>query len=113
MRVNGPPMGPGQLGWLDMGLQALEQTPLNEGDKANIVLLVSVYVLGQTRSTVDVTAACEAGAEHDGTDLEEDFALTPTKGWTRTSPSGSSANWTACRPESRLAPEVAHIPLGG
>jgi AcrR family transcriptional regulator len=76
MTVNGPPMGPGQLGWLDRGLQALEDTPLSEGDKANVVLLVSVYVLGQTRVTVDVTAAYEAGAQRGDTDLDEDFALT-------------------------------------
>jgi hypothetical protein len=41
-----------------------------------VVLLVSVYVLGQTRVTVDVTAAYEAGAQRGDTDLDEDFALT-------------------------------------
>jgi AcrR family transcriptional regulator len=42
-------MGPSQLAWLDYGLRALQDTPLSEAEKADLILLLNGYVFWQAR----------------------------------------------------------------
>jgi AcrR family transcriptional regulator len=49
----GPMMGPGQLAWLDRGLQALADTDLTEHDKANVILLLNGHVFWAARLAAD------------------------------------------------------------
>ncbi|HZI97981.1 MAG TPA: TetR/AcrR family transcriptional regulator [Actinomycetales bacterium] len=61
--ITGPPMGPRQLAWLDRALQTLESTPLDEGERLNAILLVTVYVLGQTRLAEEVRRGTQAAMD--------------------------------------------------
>ena len=61
--ITGPPMGPRQLAWMDRALQALESTPLEEGEKVNAILLVTVYVLGQTRLAEEIRRGEQAARD--------------------------------------------------
>lgn len=45
--INGPPMGPNNLAWMDSALQALEGTGLPPEDKLYVLLLLTVYVRGE------------------------------------------------------------------
>jgi AcrR family transcriptional regulator len=47
--VREPPLGPNMLGWMDLGLQAFAGTLLSEQEKLSSMLLVDVYVRGQTQ----------------------------------------------------------------
>jgi AcrR family transcriptional regulator len=49
-----PPLTPNQIGWMERGLEALAETGLAEQEKLSSMLLVDVYVRGQTQLTVGV-----------------------------------------------------------
>lgn len=55
--IQGPPMTPNQVAWLDDGLRALRDTGLAEHEKASVVLLLSGYVRNEAVLTADLTAA--------------------------------------------------------
>lgn len=45
--VSTPPLGPGQLGWLDRGLDALRDTRISNDERMSVALTVLAYVRGQ------------------------------------------------------------------
>lgn len=49
VRVAEPPLGPNQLQWMEAGLDALAGTRLSEQEKLSSLLLVDVFVRGQTQ----------------------------------------------------------------
>src|SRR2546422_319576 len=55
--AGGPPLGPGQLAWLDAGLAALCDTQLTERDKLAAVMAVLHYVRGA--AALDIEAAVQ------------------------------------------------------
>lgn len=59
--VSEPPLAPNPLAWMEAGLQALSGMPLRESEKLSTMLLVDVYVRGQTQLALQVRAA-DAGA---------------------------------------------------
>lgn len=60
--ISGPPMGPGMIGWVESALQALAPTPLEEGEKVGVVMLVSGYVLQAERLVSEIARAAAGGA---------------------------------------------------
>lgn len=54
LHVTEPPLTPNQVGWLEIGLDALARTPLTEQEKLSSMLLVDVYVRGQLRLSLGV-----------------------------------------------------------
>lgn len=54
--ISAPPVGPGNLAWLDSALAALAGTPIGEGAKVAIVMGVVTYVHGEIRLGVDLAA---------------------------------------------------------
>jgi AcrR family transcriptional regulator len=60
--VSAPPLGPRSLLWLEAGLMALSGTPLDEGEKVGIVLLVTGFVRSEARLWGELEAAAGAAA---------------------------------------------------
>ena len=60
--VSAPPLGPRSLLWLEAGLMALSGTPLDEGEKVGIVLLVTGFVRSEARLWGELEAAADAPA---------------------------------------------------
>jgi AcrR family transcriptional regulator len=50
------PFGPNRLAWLESGLRALADTPLEELDKAALLLLLNGYVFSEARLTAEIGA---------------------------------------------------------
>jgi AcrR family transcriptional regulator len=48
------PFGPRRLGWLERGLRALEETAIDDPEKAALILVLNNYVFSQARSNVEV-----------------------------------------------------------
>ncbi|MGW6282243.1 TetR/AcrR family transcriptional regulator [Kribbella sp. NPDC055071] len=46
-----PPLSPNQLGWMEAGLRAFDDTPLTPADRLSAMLLVNIYVRGTTQLT--------------------------------------------------------------
>jgi AcrR family transcriptional regulator len=67
--VSEPPLAPNQLGWMERGLRAFAGTPLTEQQKLSSLLLVEVYVRGQTLLS---TQLGEAGAHSTAARREAD-----------------------------------------
>jgi AcrR family transcriptional regulator len=63
--INAPPLGPRSLLWFEAGLMALARTPLDEGEKVGIVLLVTGFVRSEARlwGELDAGAGAAAGQE--------------------------------------------------
>ncbi len=71
--VSAPPLGPRSLLWLEAGLMALSGTPLEEGEKVGIVLLVTGFVRSEVRLWGELEAAVGAAAgpeDPDGADAD-------------------------------------------
>ncbi|MFD4442325.1 TetR/AcrR family transcriptional regulator [Nocardia sp. NPDC058519] len=51
---SGPPMGPNSIAWLDAGLQALRAQPLPEPIKLQLVMNLSMFVVGRRRAARDL-----------------------------------------------------------
>ncbi|MFD9501126.1 TetR/AcrR family transcriptional regulator [Streptomyces sp. NPDC060035] len=58
--ISGPPASPHSVAWWEQGLQALEGSGLNEGDKISVILLVSGFVRNEALLMSDLAAAVEA-----------------------------------------------------
>ena len=56
IRITEPPLGPNQIGWMELGLAAMAETVLTEQDKLSALLLVDVYVRGQSQLALQLTA---------------------------------------------------------
>ena len=57
VRITEPPLAPNQIGWMEIGLAAMAGTPLSEQEKLSALLLVDVYVRGQTQLSMQLTTA--------------------------------------------------------
>uniref|UniRef100_A0AAU3GTN5 TetR/AcrR family transcriptional regulator n=1 Tax=Streptomyces sp. NBC_01401 TaxID=2903854 RepID=A0AAU3GTN5_9ACTN len=58
--IAGPPASPHSIAWWEQGLQALESSGLDEGDKISVILLVSGFVRNEALLMSDLAAAVEA-----------------------------------------------------
>lgn len=67
--ISGPPMGPNNLGWMNAALEALAATRLTEADKLLILLMLTVYVRGESALGLQIS---EASARTGVTELERD-----------------------------------------
>ncbi|MGD0560333.1 MAG: TetR/AcrR family transcriptional regulator [Streptosporangiaceae bacterium] len=61
--VSGLPVYPNNVAWFEQGLAAVADTPLTEGQKASVVLLVSGYVRNEATTGTDIAAAIRARAD--------------------------------------------------
>jgi AcrR family transcriptional regulator len=52
--ISPPPPTPSQMAWLERGLLAFEDTPLTEGDKAAIMLMLNGFVHWEARLTAEL-----------------------------------------------------------
>jgi AcrR family transcriptional regulator len=52
--ISPPPPTPNQMAWLEYGLRGLEDTPLAEGDKAAIMLMLNGVVTWEARLTAEI-----------------------------------------------------------
>jgi AcrR family transcriptional regulator len=55
--IVGPPLTPGQVAWIEKGLQILSVTSLTESEKVAVVGLLAAYALTEARLDVDLTSA--------------------------------------------------------
>jgi AcrR family transcriptional regulator len=56
----GPPVTPNSLGWLELALQYMRDTALNEGQKMSVILLISNYVRNSATVEAQIDAAVRA-----------------------------------------------------
>lgn len=61
--ITEPPLAPHQTAWLEQGLQALAHTGLSEQQKLSSMLLVDVFVRGQTQLTLGIAPPQPGGGE--------------------------------------------------
>ncbi|MDT0270414.1 TetR/AcrR family transcriptional regulator [Streptomyces sp. DSM 44915] len=57
--IGAPPFGPNNLAWMEAALAAMDETPLNEGDMMEVLMILTSFVLGSTRQEVSMTRASE------------------------------------------------------
>jgi AcrR family transcriptional regulator len=57
--ISPPPPTPSQMQWLDRGLRALADTPLPEGDKAAVMLMLNGLVSWEARLTAELARSPE------------------------------------------------------
>lgn len=57
MPVTNPPMGPSAFAWIERGLAALEDTPLRDDEKLEVLGAISAYALAEARMAFDEAAA--------------------------------------------------------
>ncbi|KAB1145074.1 TetR/AcrR family transcriptional regulator [Streptomyces luteolifulvus] len=60
--ITGPPVTPNQIIWLERGLHCLGDTPLSEGDKLSVIMLLSGYTRSEATVSADVEATFMAKA---------------------------------------------------
>lgn len=63
-RMSAPPLGPNNMAWLETGLAALGQTRIPEALKLQLVMNLSLYIIGRVRLAEEIKAE-EEGAEGD------------------------------------------------
>jgi AcrR family transcriptional regulator len=61
--VTAPPVGPNNIGWLELGLTVLSETGLGPRDRMDVYLTLSSYLLGSERITIEVTRAYQAALQ--------------------------------------------------
>ncbi|MGW5146711.1 TetR/AcrR family transcriptional regulator [Rhodococcus koreensis] len=61
LTISAPPTGPNNLAWLEAGLRAVSDTGLAEDRKLQVVLNVSLFVIGRARFALDLERS--AGVE--------------------------------------------------
>ncbi|MEU1984761.1 TetR/AcrR family transcriptional regulator [Nocardia sp. NPDC019395] len=54
VRLSAPPLGPNNMAWLETGLAALAQTRVPEPMKLQLVMNLSLYVIGRARSAAEI-----------------------------------------------------------
>ncbi|MEU0845570.1 TetR/AcrR family transcriptional regulator [Streptomyces sp. NPDC005962] len=57
--TSAPPMTPNSVAWMERGLVCLRDTPLSEGAKIYVLLLVTGFVRNEARLSADLAAAAE------------------------------------------------------
>lgn len=67
--ISGPPMGPNNLTWMNGALGALGGTGLTEADKLLVLLMLTVYIRGESTLGLQIS---EASARTGVTELERD-----------------------------------------
>jgi AcrR family transcriptional regulator len=70
--VSPPPPTPSQMAWLERGLRALADTPLDEGDKAAIMLMLNGMVTWEARLTAELAAEPQMVYAHVARELVDD-----------------------------------------
>ncbi|MGP4113969.1 TetR/AcrR family transcriptional regulator [Streptomyces sp. 4N509B] len=55
--LNGPPMGPNDLAWMEAGLAPLADGGLTEGEMVGVLMLLTGYVMNEVRQEVSMTRA--------------------------------------------------------
>ena len=60
--ISGPPVTPNAIAWLEVGLECLRDTGLEEGEKLSVMLLVTGFVRTQASLQADIAEAQAAGA---------------------------------------------------
>ncbi|WP_067713728.1 TetR/AcrR family transcriptional regulator [Nocardia yamanashiensis] len=63
--MSGPPTGPNNMDWLETGLSALADLPIPEPQRLQLMVNLSLYVIGRTRFLREMTK--RAKEEHDYT----------------------------------------------
>ncbi|MEV2247611.1 TetR/AcrR family transcriptional regulator [Streptomyces sp. NPDC049970] len=58
--ISGPPASPHSVAWWEQGLQALEGSGLDEGDRISVILLITGFVRNEALLMSDMAAAVEA-----------------------------------------------------
>jgi AcrR family transcriptional regulator len=67
--ISGPPVTPNAIAWLEVGLDCLRDTGLDEHEKLSVILLVTGYVRNQGLLQADIAAAQAAGAAAAGPEM--------------------------------------------
>jgi AcrR family transcriptional regulator len=62
--ITGPPLTPGQVAWIEKGLQILSVTSLTESEKVAVVGLLASFALSEARLAVDLSSAPGRGNAH-------------------------------------------------
>jgi AcrR family transcriptional regulator len=57
---------PSQLGWMDRGLAAMDETALTEDERTEVLLLINGYVYWEARLSADLERAHEGGVPIEG-----------------------------------------------
>jgi AcrR family transcriptional regulator len=60
--ISGPPVTPNAIAWLEVGLDCLRGTGLEEGEKLSVILLLTGFVRNQAMIQADIAAAQASGA---------------------------------------------------
>jgi AcrR family transcriptional regulator len=61
--ITEPPLAPHQTAWMEQGLQAMRHTGMSEQQKLSSMLLVDVFVRGQTQLTLGIAPPQASGGE--------------------------------------------------
>jgi AcrR family transcriptional regulator len=61
--IDGPPVGPNQLEWMERALSATELMGLPESDRMDVVLVISSYVRGHAQVSVGMIASMQESGE--------------------------------------------------
>jgi hypothetical protein len=63
--INGPPISPNQIIWLERGLQCLTRTGLSESEKLSVIMLLSGFTRNEATVSAEIQAAfsTQASAE--------------------------------------------------
>ena len=131
--ISSPPLGPNNLQWLEAALSCLRSTALTEQQKVSVVLLVSGFVRNEETLTMNIVAKMLANGDPPRTTAGRlpgsstkrssrrcapPWSLgrwrtrtPPTRAWTPSSSSGSSASWTASRSSSTNSARPGRAPL--
>jgi AcrR family transcriptional regulator len=59
--ISGPPVTPNAIAWLEVGLDCLRDTGVEEGEKLSVILLLTGFVRNQAMLEADIAAAQAAG----------------------------------------------------
>jgi AcrR family transcriptional regulator len=59
--ITGPPTTPNQVAWMEHGLACMRETGLAEGEKLQVILLLSGFVRSEALLAADVRGAAEGG----------------------------------------------------
>jgi AcrR family transcriptional regulator len=55
--LNGPPMGPNNLMWMEAALAAMDDTGLPSGEKVGVLMILSGYVMNEARMEISMARA--------------------------------------------------------
>ncbi|MFE3445291.1 TetR/AcrR family transcriptional regulator [Nocardia sp. NPDC059180] len=61
--LGSPPLGPNNMAWLETGLGTMRDLPVPEGVKLQLVMNMSLYVMGRRRMARDIAAGVDSDAD--------------------------------------------------